>query len=80
MLLDIDASIRARFLVHLNQQMLFILHNPANAQKGHSSAVSLVELMSHTEIISAQQKMLLLTGIDSALLSAIKVLRERRGD
>jgi hypothetical protein len=79
MLTDIDAGIRARFLVHLNQEMLFIAHHPGNARNSHRNAVLVIEALARVELITTERKELLLTAVDSALVDAIQFLRERRG-
>lgn len=80
MLSDFDAAIRTRFLVHLNQDMLYMGRHPANAQGCHDSAVSVVEVLSRIELISSMEKESLLAGVDFALMGAIKALRLRRGE
>ena len=76
---DFDAAIRARFLVHLNQDMISMGRYPANARSCHDSAVTVVEALSRLELITAPEKQSLLEGVDFGLVSAIKVMQQRRG-
>jgi hypothetical protein len=80
MLPDFDAAIKARFLVYLNQEMLFIDLYPANAHSSHAAALLMIEAMGRTEMITSVRQGLLIAGIDSALLRANTILLERQAN